>query len=134
MLPEAFASPNLGGFLVLALAMPVAGILLVFLAGGRHARRITLTLLVAGAGIAAVIAGGVWRTGDALTYLSGGWSPPLGIKLRADGLSAVMTMVTPLWFWPPVCMRRTSFAYREENPRPAPRCAFGSCSSRFGRR
>ena len=34
MPPEALTSPNLGGFLVLALALPLAGILLVFLAGG----------------------------------------------------------------------------------------------------
>jgi formate hydrogenlyase subunit 3/multisubunit Na+/H+ antiporter MnhD subunit len=59
-------------------------------------RGITLALLVAGIGIAAIIAGGVWRTGDALTYLSGGWAPPLGIKLRADGLSAAMIVVTSI--------------------------------------
>jgi multicomponent Na+:H+ antiporter subunit D len=96
MPPEALASPNPSGSLVLALVLPVAGILLVFLAGGRHARGITLALLVAGVGIAAVIAGGVWRTGDALTYLSGGWAPPLGIKLPADGLSAAMIFVTSI--------------------------------------
>jgi formate hydrogenlyase subunit 3/multisubunit Na+/H+ antiporter MnhD subunit len=90
MPPEALASPNAGGFLVLALALPVAGILLVFFAGGRYGRGITLALLVTGVGIASVIAGEVWRTGDALTYLAGGWAPPLGIKLRADGLSAAM--------------------------------------------
>ncbi|MGB7838530.1 MAG: proton-conducting transporter membrane subunit, partial [Terrimicrobiaceae bacterium] len=95
-MPPAFTSQNLGGFLVLALAMPLAGILLVFLAGGRRAPGITLALLVAGLGIAAVIAGGIWRTGDALTCLSGGWAPPLGIKLRADGLSAAMILVTSL--------------------------------------
>ena len=94
MPPEAMASPNAGGFLVLALALPVAGILLVFLAGGRYARGITLALVLAGVGIAAAIAGGVWRTGDAVTYLAGGWAPPLGIKLRADGLSAAMILVT----------------------------------------
>ncbi len=48
------------------------------LAGGRYARGITLILLVAGLGIAAAIVGGVWRADDALTYLSGGWAPPLG--------------------------------------------------------
>ena len=64
--------PTLPGFfVVLALVLPVAGILLAFLAGGRHVRGITLILLVAGLGIAAAIVAGVWRTGDALTYLSG---------------------------------------------------------------
>jgi multicomponent Na+:H+ antiporter subunit D len=83
-------------FLVLALVLPVTGILLAFLAGGRYARGITLILLVAGLGIAAAIVGGVWRSGDALTYLSGGWAPPLGVKLRADGLSAAMIAVTAI--------------------------------------
>ena len=96
MPPEALASSNPGAFLVLALALPVAGILLVFLAGGRYARGITLAVLVAGVGVASVIAGGVWRTGDALIYLSGGWAPPLGIKLRADGLSAAMIAMTSI--------------------------------------
>ncbi len=96
MLPETLAAPTPGTFLVLALAVPVAGILLVLLAGGRHARSITLALLVAGVGVAAGIASGVWRTSDALTYLSGGWAPPLGIKLRADGLSAAMLMMTSI--------------------------------------
>ncbi len=96
MLPEALAAPNPGTFLVLALALPVAGILLVLLAGGRHARGITLVLLVAGVWVAAAIADGVWRASDALIYLSGGWAPPLGIKLRADGLSAAMLLMTSI--------------------------------------
>jgi hypothetical protein len=45
---EALASSNPGAFLVLALALPVAGILLVLLAGGRYARGISLALLTAG--------------------------------------------------------------------------------------
>jgi multicomponent Na+:H+ antiporter subunit D len=83
-------------FLVLALVLPVAGILVVFVAGGRFARSISLVLLVAGVGVAAGIVGGVWQTGNAVTYLSGGWAPPLGIALRADGLSATMIMVTSI--------------------------------------
>lgn len=83
-------------FLVLALALPVAGILLAFLAGGRHARGIALGALTLGLGVATVIAGGVWQTNGAVVYASGGWAPPLGIELRADGLSAVMLVVTAL--------------------------------------
>ena len=98
-MPPAFSSQasDPGGiFLVLALVLPVAGILLAFLAGGRHARGITLVLSLAGLGIAAAIVAGVWRSGDALTYASGGWAPPLGVKLRADGLSAAMIAVTAI--------------------------------------
>ena len=32
----------------------------------------------------------------ALTYVLGGWKPPLGVALRADGLSAVMLVTTAL--------------------------------------
>jgi formate hydrogenlyase subunit 3/multisubunit Na+/H+ antiporter MnhD subunit len=34
------------------------------------------------------------RQGGPLVYLLGGWSPPLGVALRADGLSAVMMLTT----------------------------------------
>ena len=108
---------NPGDFSCWPLHCPVAGILLVFLAGGRYARGITLALLVAGVGIAAGIAGGVWRTGDALTYLAGGWAPPLGIKLRADGLSAAMILGDiRRRFSPPVCMRRSEFRVPQGKP------------------
>jgi multicomponent Na+:H+ antiporter subunit D len=84
-----------GWILVLAIVLPVAGILLAFLAG-RHARMVSLAFLTAGVGVAVAIANGVWRANDALTYASGGWAPPLGIELRADGLSAVMLLVTAI--------------------------------------
>jgi formate hydrogenlyase subunit 3/multisubunit Na+/H+ antiporter MnhD subunit len=96
MSPEVFLFQDPGALLVVALALPVAGILFVLLAGGHYARGIALALLVAGIWVAAAIAAGVWRTGDALTYLSGGWAPPLGIKLRADGLSAAMLLMTSI--------------------------------------
>lgn len=83
-----------GIYLVLALMLPVLGILAAFLAGGRHARWIALVSLLAGLGVAAGIVEGVWRTGAALTYMPGGWLPPLGVMLRADGLSALMIAVT----------------------------------------
>jgi multicomponent Na+:H+ antiporter subunit D len=82
--------------LPLALALPVAGILLIALAGGRYARGIALGSLVLGGGLTAVMTAGLWSAGEPLTYLSGAWAPPLGIKLRADGLSAAMMVVTIL--------------------------------------
>jgi hypothetical protein len=84
------------GILVLALLLPVVGILLTFLSGAGLARPITLVLLIAGLGVSAAIVVGVWRNGNSLTYVSGGWAPPLGIKLSADGLSAAMLAVTAL--------------------------------------
>ncbi len=82
--------------MVLALVLPVVGILLSVLAGGRHARAVSIVLLLAGLGVAGGIACGVWVDGQALTYQVGGWAPPLGLKLRADGLSAVMIAVTAI--------------------------------------
>jgi multicomponent Na+:H+ antiporter subunit D len=36
------------------------------------------------------------QTGAPLVYLLGGWTPPLGLALRADGLSAVMMAIRAL--------------------------------------
>jgi multicomponent Na+:H+ antiporter subunit D len=90
-----FSAPEAGGvLLVFSLVVPVAGLLAVFLAGGCHARSIALGILWTGLVVAAGIVAAVWSSGNAVTYLPGGWAPPLGLKLRADGLSAVMIAVT----------------------------------------
>lgn len=82
--------------LILALTLPVAGILLVVVGGGRQARGISLAVLVGNFAVAAGIGGAVCRAGQAVTYSSGGWAAPLGIQLRADGLSAVMLITAAL--------------------------------------
>src|SRR5262249_28590945 len=84
-----------GGFLlVLSLIMPVAGVLLAFAAGGRHAERIALAVMPLGLAVAVAIAIAQRQAGAPLVYLLGGWAPPLGVALRADGLSAVMMITT----------------------------------------
>src|SRR5262245_44363182 len=84
-----------GGFLlVLALVLPVAGVLLAFVAGGRHVERVALATMPLGFAIAVAILLVLRRAGGPLVYLLGGWAPPLGVVLRADGLSAVMMMTT----------------------------------------
>ena len=84
-----------GGFLlVLSLVVPVAGVLLAFAAGGRHVERIAPVIMALGFVIAGVIAVAILQTGGPLVYLLGGWAPPLGVALRADGLSAVMMVIT----------------------------------------
>lgn len=60
--------------------------------GGRLAARTALVLLPAGLGVAVAIAAGVWRAREPLVYFIGGWAPPLGLALRADGLSAAMLL------------------------------------------
>jgi multicomponent Na+:H+ antiporter subunit D len=80
-----------GGFLlVLAIVVPLGGALLAFAAGGRHLERVALATLPVGLAIAVAIAFTMPSTGAPLVYLLGGWTPPLGVALRADGLSAVM--------------------------------------------
>ncbi|CAH2602342.1 NADH-quinone oxidoreductase subunit J [Rhodovastum atsumiense] len=85
-----------GYLLVLALVLPVAATLAAPLPGGRHAERITLLLLPAGLAVALAIAASVLGAGAPLVYLLGGWVPPLGIALRADGFSAAMLVTTAL--------------------------------------
>src|ERR1700745_689262 len=86
-----------GGFLlVLAVALPTAGMLLSLALGGRLAVRMALSLLPAGLGLALAIVIGVWRSGGSLVYFLGDWAPPLGLALRADGLSAAMLLTTAI--------------------------------------
>jgi multicomponent Na+:H+ antiporter subunit D len=68
--------------------------LLLLMLGARYAERIAAVALVLGAGIAVAILAGVWQSGAPLVTYLGGWAPPLGIALRADGLSAVMVATT----------------------------------------
>jgi formate hydrogenlyase subunit 3/multisubunit Na+/H+ antiporter MnhD subunit len=82
--------------LVLAIVLPVAGVLLSVAFGGRHAERIALLLIPVGLIVAIAILADISRSGEALTYVVGGWAPPLGVALRADGISAAMLVTTAL--------------------------------------
>jgi formate hydrogenlyase subunit 3/multisubunit Na+/H+ antiporter MnhD subunit len=91
------AGSTAGGYLlVLAIMLPVAGALLSLVLGGRNSERIALSLMPTGLGLALAIAGIVWRSNGALHYVVGGWVPPLGVALRADGFSAAMVPTTAL--------------------------------------
>ena len=81
---------------MLAIVLPAAAVVLALAFGGRRAERIVLVALPAGLAIAVAIVAGVWRARTPLQYLVGGWAPPLGIALRADGLSAIMLVTTAL--------------------------------------
>jgi formate hydrogenlyase subunit 3/multisubunit Na+/H+ antiporter MnhD subunit len=84
-----------GGFLlVLSLAVPIAGILLAFIAGGRHVERVAFAAMALGFTNTIAILVTLRRSGGPLLYLLGAWAPPLGVALRADGLSAVMMLAT----------------------------------------
>jgi formate hydrogenlyase subunit 3/multisubunit Na+/H+ antiporter MnhD subunit len=98
MLAMALALATTGGgyLLVLAIIVPVIGMLLSLVIGGRYAERIALALMPAGIGLSLAIAIEIWVTGQPLVYILGGWTPPLGIALRADGFSAVMLVTSAL--------------------------------------
>ncbi len=81
-----------GLLLVLSVLLPFAGVLIGLVLGASNARRIALVTLVAGLGIAIGIAAAWLQSGATVVYLLGGWAPPLGIALRADGLSVVMLL------------------------------------------
>lgn len=80
--------------LVLALVLPVAGLLLTLVVGGRYAGRIALWLMPVGLAVAVMLVVSVIRADEALVYDLGGWMPPLGVALRADGLSAIFILTT----------------------------------------
>ena len=90
---------RLGGvILVLPLMLPVVGLLVGLLLApiglGRQLGRFVLLLTLAGLAAALAIAAVLLSTGDSLSYQLGGWSPPLGVSLKADGLSAVMLVTS----------------------------------------
>src|SRR5690242_7472857 len=83
-----------GFLLVLAIALPASGVALSLLFGGRGAQRLALAAMPVGLALALAVVAEIWRSGKPLNYLVGGWHPPLGIMLRADGLSAVMLLTS----------------------------------------
>lgn len=83
-----------GFLLVLAIALPASTVALSLVLGGRATQRLAMVAMPLGVVVALSIAGEIWRSRRSLTYLVGGWHPPLGIALRADGLSAVMLLTT----------------------------------------
>ena len=81
-----------GWLLLLAVLAPFVGVLAGLVLGGRNAQRVAMLLMPVGLAVAAGIAWSLVQSGDTVVYLLGGWAPPLGIALRADGLSVVMLL------------------------------------------
>jgi formate hydrogenlyase subunit 3/multisubunit Na+/H+ antiporter MnhD subunit len=109
-MPIADATTAGGHWLVLALMVPVAGLLLAVLLGGRGAMRIALAMLPLGAIATAAVTQQLVSTGEAVVYRLGGWAPPLGIVLRADGLSVVMMVATVIVLAAVALFARADFA------------------------
>jgi formate hydrogenlyase subunit 3/multisubunit Na+/H+ antiporter MnhD subunit len=93
--PALDATTTTGGFLlVLSIVVPVAGVLLAFVLGDRYVRLVAYAIIPFGLASAVAILVALPASKDPIVYLLGGWRPPLGVALRADGLSAVMLAVT----------------------------------------
>jgi len=85
-----------GSLLVLAIALPLGATLIAFVLGGHAAARIARASLWLWLALAVAIAAMIIARGEPLTYLLGGFSPPLGIALAADGLASAMLLVSAI--------------------------------------
>ncbi|MBK9244549.1 MAG: NADH-quinone oxidoreductase subunit J [Burkholderiales bacterium] len=81
-----------GLLLAAAVLLPFVGMLLGMLLGGRRVQRLAFVVMPLGLAIAAAIADAWLREVGPVVYLLGGWSPPLGIALRADGPAVAMLL------------------------------------------
>ncbi len=79
-----------GLLLALVVLLPAVGVMAGLVLGGRNARRVAVVTWLAVAGLVAAIAMQYLESGQSVVYLLGGWSPPLGIALRADGIAVAM--------------------------------------------
>ena len=108
----AAAAPTPDGYLlVLAIILPATAIVALVGLGGRGAAGIVLASLAAQVIIAIRVLVLVWESGAPVAYVVGGWDPPLGIALRADGVSAVMMLTSAVIF-----SAAAAFAWKEYRP------------------
>ena len=85
-----------GALLVLAIVMPAVALVALLGLGGRGARVIVAAALLFQLYVALRVALMVAGTQAPLVYVVGGFHPPLGITLRADGISALMMVVSAI--------------------------------------
>jgi len=85
-----------GLLLVLAVMVPFAGVLAAFAFGGRAVPRIAGGTILAGLVVVFSTALVMSESGGGLVYLLGGWAPPLGVALRADGFALAMMLMVAL--------------------------------------
>ncbi len=106
--------------LVVLLILPLTAALVVLVLPARHRASLALLTVVIGVAATLTLASSVWQNGPVLLTL-GGWRPPLGIALRADGLAVALIMMSAL------VMAAVALAARFEMPatRVGARAAFG---------
>lgn len=87
-----------GALLVLAIVMPAVALVALLGLGGRGARIIVASAVLLQIVVALRAAMLVWAAQAPLVYVVGGFQPPLGITLRADGVSVLMMCVAAVIF------------------------------------
>jgi formate hydrogenlyase subunit 3/multisubunit Na+/H+ antiporter MnhD subunit len=116
------ALAELGGILLVApLMLPVAGLVLALPLGGRYLGRVALAVMILGLAASLAIAAVVFTNGDPLVYELGGWTPPMGVALKADGLSATLLLTSAV-----VILAVGVYAQRDYRPGPNSRESRGS--------
>jgi len=85
-----------GALLVLAIALPLGATLLAFVHGGQAASRVARGALWLWLALAVSIVAAVIRQGEPISYHIGGFAPPIGIALAADGLAAAMLLAAAI--------------------------------------
>ncbi len=89
---ELWTSTHGGALLAAAVLLPFVGMLLGLVLGGRQVQRVAFVLMPLGLALALAIAAAWAEAEGPLVYLLGGWAPPLGIALRADGPAVAMLL------------------------------------------
>jgi len=89
---DLWASTYGGGLLAAAVLLPFVAMLLGLCLDGRWLQRVAFVTMALGLALALGIAASWANTSGPLVYLLGGWSPPLGIALRADGPAVAMLL------------------------------------------
>lgn len=116
---------GVGGYLlVLALLLPFVGVVVALVSGARYAGLIALLIGPVGLVLTLAIAARVWSTHSGLEYVVGGWAPPLGVALRADGISALMLLVTALVIPAAAFFAREDYQWTADRPDGGPRLTF----------
>lgn len=86
----------MSALLVLAVTAPLVGLAPLFFLGAVAAARTAVVFLAIACAVAGAIAVEVARTGRAMHDFIGGFAPPLGVALRADGFSAAMLCMSAI--------------------------------------
>lgn len=85
-----------GLLLVLAVVTPLLGLCAMLAFRSLKPERVAVVVVPACMLISGAVLATVMTSGQAITYSLGNWAPPLGLMLRADGVSAVMLMLAAI--------------------------------------